>query len=331
MPRTGRDHQPHRGQDPDRRDFLKVSLRAGAALAITAGAAFTLLEREGSSPHQASVLRLDYRRQEDPAHPQLVMAHEQDPVRAVDRAIEALGTMSRFIRPGERVAIKPNIAWERFAEQAATTNPHLVGRLVELCLAAGASQVLVYDATCNDAQRTYQKSGIAEAAYSAGATVLLPEERWFTEVEIGGGILGRWPVFRPLIEADRVINVPILKHHGLTGVTAAIKNWYGLLGGPRNLLHQDIHLSLFDLARFIQPTLTVVDAIRVLVRNGPQGGRYEDVERRDAVIAGTDQVACEALAVTLLGRRAEEFRYLSLCNGVVGQTDIGRVRFLELS
>ena len=169
------------------------------------------------------------------------MVHEEQPALAVDRALEALGGIERFIDSGDRVALKPNIGWKRFPEQAANTNPEVVGRLVDSCFQAGARQVIVCDATCNDANRTYQKSGIARAAYDAGATVLLPEEHRFREMAIGGTVLQQWLVFEALLTADKLINVPIVKHHSLTGITCAIKNWYGVLGGVRALLHQNIH------------------------------------------------------------------------------------------
>ncbi len=124
----------------------------------------------------------------------------------------------------------------------------------------------------------------------------MPEHRRFREVDLRGEALGAWPVFEPFLRADKVINVPIAKHHSLTGATLGIKNWYGILGGPRHQLHQRIHESLADLADFMRPTFTVIDAWRVLVRNGPTGGNLADVELRKTLIAGTDPVALDAWA-----------------------------------
>jgi len=124
--------------------------------------------------------------------------------------------------------------------------------------------------------------------------VILPEERMFKEVDLRGEVLSSWPVFEPFLTADRVINIPIAKHHSLTGATLGMKNWYGILGGQRHRLHQRIHESLADLADFMRPTLTIMDAYRVLLRNGPTGGNLGDVALKKTLIAGTDPVALDA-------------------------------------
>jgi len=111
---------------------------------------------------------------------------------------------------------------------------------------------------------------------------------------LDGVVLKNWPVFAPFLEADKVINLPIAKHHALTGATLGMKNWYGILGGERNRLHQQIHQSLADLASFMLPTLTLMDCYRVLVRNGPTGGDPEDVAVKKTLVAGTDPVAIDA-------------------------------------
>ena len=173
--------------------------------------------------------------------------------------------------------IKPNIAWDRTPEQAANTNPELVAEVVRQCWQAGAKRVIVTDVSCNEPRRCFQRSGIQAAARAEGAEVILPDPELFREVEMGGVVLKSWPVFTPFLEADKVINLPIAKHHGLTGATLGMKNWYGILGGQRNRLHQQIHQSLADLASFMLPTLTVMDCYRILLRNGPTGGNLEDV------------------------------------------------------
>jgi len=214
-------------------------------------------------------------------------------VRAV---LENLGGMRRFIAHQDIVVIKPNIAWDRTPEQAANTNPELVAEVVRQCWQAGAKRVIVTDVSCNEAQRCFHRSGIAAAARSEGAEVILPDPELFREVDLGGVVLKSWPVFTPFLEADKILNLPIAKHHELTGATLSMKNWYGILGGQRNRLHQQIHQSLADLAAFMLPTLTVMDCYRILIRNGPTGGNLEDVALKKTVIAGTDPVALDAYA-----------------------------------
>jgi len=237
-----------------------------------------------------------------------------EPVRLVDEAIQALGGMGRFIARGDRVVLKPNIGWDRVPQQAANTNPDLVRRVVELCFDAGARQVVVTDVSCNDPRRCFKRSGIAAAAESAGATVLLPEERKFRDYRLQGELLSVWPIFTPIVEADKVINLPIVKHHNLSRATMGMKNWYGMLGGRRNQLHQNIDLSIADLATFLRPTLTILDAYRVLVSNGPQGGNLDDVRLLKTIAAGTDPVAVDAFGASLLGLRAEQIPYITMAH-----------------
>ena len=202
--------------------------------------------------------------------------------------------MSRFVSRQDVVVIKPNIAWDRTPEQAANTNPELVAEVVRQCWQAGAKRVVVTDVSCNEPRRCFQRSGIQAAALAAGAEVILPDPELFREVELGGVVLKTWPVFTPFLEADKVINLPIAKHHSLLGVTIGMKNWYGILGGQRNRLHQQINQSLVDLANFMLPTVTILDGYRILLRNGPTGGSLEDVATKKTVVASTDPVALDA-------------------------------------
>jgi uncharacterized protein (DUF362 family) len=333
MPKRAGDYKsPYWGKDIDRRYFLRTGLRAAGGLVIAGVGGAYLYEREARQSNLVLDGQVrDFRVEDDARYPEVVMVHGSNPSQVIDRALQALGGIRRFIEPGDSVAIKPNIGWERFPEQAANTNPELVARMVDLCFEAGADDVIVTDASCNDPNRSFQKSGIGQMAFNAGARVILPQRHRFREMALAGGILRDWLVYQPLIQADKVINMAIVKHHSLTGVTGGMKNWYGILGGRRNLLHQDIHQSIVDLATFMRPTLTIVDGLRVMVRNGPQGGSFDDVETRNIVIAGTDQVACDALGVTLLDRHWTEIGYLTMANGVVGQADISQVRFRELT
>jgi uncharacterized protein (DUF362 family) len=212
----------------------------------------------------------------------------------VQKALENLGGIGRFISRQDVVVLKPNIAWDRTPEQAANTNPEVVAEMVRQCWQAGAKRVIVTDVSCNEPRRCFQRSGIQAAARAAGAEVILPDPDLFREVDLGGVALKSWPVFTPFLEADKIINMPIAKHPGLTGVTLGMKNWYGILGGQRNRLHQQIHQSLADLASFMLPTLTLLDCYRILLRNGPTGGNLEDVAIKKTMVASTDPVALDA-------------------------------------
>ena len=178
---------------------------------------------------------------------EMAVVQGEDPRQLLRRAITELGGIGRFIARGDVVVVKPNISWDRTPEQAANTNPGVVAEMVRLCFEASAKTVIVTDVSINEPHRCYQRSGIAEAARKEGAQVLLPEERRFRQVDLRGDLLRAWPVFEPFLDADKMINLPIAKHHSLTGATLGLKNWYGILGGQRQRLHQRIHESLADL------------------------------------------------------------------------------------
>ena len=243
------------------------------------------------------------------------------------KAVDALGGMSRFISRGDIVAIKPNIGWDRMPVHAANTNPAVVAEVVRMAFEAGAHRVVVTDASCNEPNRSFQRSGIWRAAHALGATVILPAEHRFRELRMRGDVLDQWPIYTPIINADKVINVPVAKHHNLSKYTAAMKNWYGLLGGRRNRLHQNIDVSIADLATFMRPTLTVIDATRVLMRNGPQGGNIDDARDVHQVIASLDQVAADAYGCTLIGERPENIAYLRMGQ----ERGIGTMDYRKLS
>ncbi|MFO0672685.1 MAG: DUF362 domain-containing protein [Polyangiaceae bacterium] len=234
------------------------------------------------------------------------------PEALVKNALAAMGGMGRFVSRGDVVVIKPNIGWDRMPVHAANTNPDVVGAVVKLAFEAGAKKVVVADGSCNDPNRCFQRSGIWRKAYGLGAQVVLPAEHRFRTMRLKGDVLDEWPIFTTLVEADKVINVPVAKHHNLAKFTAAMKNWYGVLGGRRNRLHQNIDVSIADLATFMRPTLTIVDAVRVLVRNGPQGGNIDDTRELHTVVASVDQVAADAFSCTLIGQHRDALPYLKM-------------------
>ena len=299
-----------------RRQALGKLLKLTGVSAASAGAALWLRGRS-RRPEEIlpALLKPDFTVPPDPHLPEMVVARGEEPRGLVRKAVAELGGMERFIARGDVVTIKPNIAWDRVPEQAVNTNPEVVAETVRLCVEAGAARVIVTDVSCNDPRRCFGRSGIGEAARREGAEVILPEQRKFKRVDLHGDVVGPHLVFEPFLEADKVINIPIAKHHSLTGVTLGMKNWYGILGGLRHRLHQHIHESIADLADFMRPTLTLIDAYRVLVRNGPTGGNLEDVILKKTLIAGTDPVAVDAYAAkTYWGLDPGKLRYLELAS-----------------
>ena len=297
----------------DRRDFLKRTSQAGAGAAAACGLGFWLHSRSSHPAREVSAAQVrNYRVDIGSDLPGMAVVSGGEPPDLVKAALAALGGMEKFVSRGDVVVLKPNIGWDRVPQQAANTNPDLVKAVAQLCFDAGAKRVVVTDVSCNDPRRCFMRSGIASAAESVGATVLLPEERKFRDYRVNGEILSVWPVFTPILEADKVINLPIVKHHNLSRITMGMKNWYGILGGRRNQLHQNIDIGIVDLATFVRPTLTILDAYRVLTANGPQGGNLNDVKLVKAVVAGIDPVAIDAFGATYLGMRAEQIPYINI-------------------
>jgi len=209
------------------------------------------------------------------------------------------------------VWIKPNIGWNRRPELAANTNPDVVGTLVRLCLEAGAKTVKVGDHPCHPARQAYRNSGIAKTVEEAGGKMVYLDEKRFVDTKLDGEYLKEWPVYLEVAEADLVINVPILKHHGLTRCSMAMKNYMGVIGGNRSAWHQNMEACLTDITRYMKPRVTVLDAVRVLTDHGPQGGDPGDVEVRGIVAAGTDIVAIDAFGSTLLGHQPEDIAHVA--------------------
>ncbi|MCA9672313.1 MAG: DUF362 domain-containing protein [Myxococcales bacterium] len=228
---------------------------------------------------------------------------------AVRGAIDAIGGIGRFIRSGDIVVIKPNVAFERPAALGATTNPEVLVELIKLVREAGAREVRVCDNPIESPESCFARSGIRQAAVQAGARVYLPAHADFKVLNVPGATwIERWPFFwAPFVGATKVIGVAPVKDHNLCRASMTTKNWYGLLGGRRNQFHQDIHGIISDLALMMRPTFVVLDGSRVLFRSGPTGGSLSDVRPGHTIVASTDSLAADAFGWDdLLGRASEK-------------------------
>ncbi len=228
------------------------------------------------------------------------------------KAFQAAGGISKFISKGDVVVVKPNISWARRPEMAATTNPHVLQAVIELCQEAGAKKVRIADHTIHDARQCFALTGAGMVAKKTGADLIYPRSSLMRPMKLRGNRLDTWPVFVPIVEADKVINLPIAKHHSLSGLTLGMKNWIGAVGGRRDKLHQDIHMTIVDLAQFFKPTVTLIDGIRIMTRNGPSGGRTTDAISKNTLILSNDPVAADAGAALLFGRKPEKIGFIRL-------------------
>jgi uncharacterized protein (DUF362 family) len=234
-------------------------------------------------------------------------------IKALTRKVfEAAGGMGKFVSKGDVVAIKPNVSWARRPELAATTNPEVIEAVIELCLDAGAKKVRIADYTIHDARRCFALTGVGVVAKRTGADLVFPRSSLLKQLNLNGHRLDVWPVFVPFVEADKVLNVPVAKVHSLSTLTLGMKNWIGGVGGRRSALHQDIHQSIVDLAQFFNPVLTLIDATRIMITNGPSGGSLSDVAVKNTLILGNDPVAVDAKAAGLFGYQPSEIGFIQL-------------------
>lgn len=316
--------------NPTRREAIKRIGGLSAAAAVTGGAGLALYGRARRSNSASDELG-SFAVERSDVYAQMAVARGGKATHNTRAAIAALGGMGTFVSAGDRVMIKPNVAWKRIPEQAATTNPDVVAELVRLCLDARASEVVVFDSPCDPGAATFRASGIAEAVLAAGGTVAFPERTDYVKVDFGGKLINRWAVWKELPRFDKVINAAIAKHHCQSRATCGMKNWYGILGGDRGLLHQDIHGSIVDLADAVRPTLTVLDAQRVLMRNGPTGGSLGDVKEAKAVAAGVDPVAIDAWGILELEQRVQDVEFMAMAEArKLGTADWRSLRTKEV-
>ena len=256
----------------------------------------------------------------------------ESPYEITKRAVAEIGGMGKIIARGDVVMVKPNIGWNRTVEQAACTNPEVLRALIELVFNAGAKKVIVMDNTCHKAEDCYQRSGIEAMAKKAGAEVRYSDENRLVTHNFKGEYLGQWPVFRDFLEVDKFINVPILKHHGSSGLTIAMKNLYGILGGNRGKLHRDMGENIADLANGFTSHLVLVDAYRVLMRNGPVGGRLSDVEQRRTVIASTRIMHADVAATVLFGADPRQMEFLQAAHSrKMGEIEAAKIPIKTIS
>jgi uncharacterized protein (DUF362 family) len=253
-------------------------------------------------------LRTDYASKEEE-----LKAREEQAFQMVKAALDSMGGVSHFIQKGDVVVIKPNVAFDKNPDLAATTQPDTVSAVTRLCLGAGARKVIVADNPINNPESCFYKTKVGEAAIRAGAELMLPKDSYFEDLYVGGEtITSTWRMFyRPFREATKVIGISPVKDHNLCKATVTMKNWYGLLGNPRNQFHQNIHGIISDFALMMKPSLVIADGRKLLMRNGPTGGSLNDVKRGDTMVIGTDHTAVDSWCVSkLLERRRDEIIYL---------------------
>jgi uncharacterized protein (DUF362 family) len=269
-----------------RRKFLKIAA-AGTALGLVGGPSFSFAKEE----YDLAVI-------------------SGEPAVATRKALEAIGGISRFVKKGQRVVLKPNMSFARTPDFSATTHPLVVATVAQACMEAGAQQVLVLDHTLQRAELCIERTGIREACKSvSGAHVLaLQERKFFGEIKIPQGkMLERAEVFKEILDGYVLINIPVAKSHSATGVSLGLKGLMGMIW-DRESFHSryNINQAIADLATVIKPQLTVLDATRALVSGGP-GGPGE-VKKLNLILAGIDPIAVDSYGVSIVPWYGQNFK-----------------------
>ena len=297
----------------NRRQFMARSAKAGASILAACSLSYWFYDSDGPDRRSKGAAGVQI---PDFSMPQLGqrMSIVRGNIRSetLELALKSIGGMQTFIKKGDRVLLKVNAAFASPPMLSATTHPDTIVTITRLCFKAGAASVIVTDNPINDPASCFRLTGIEQAARSAGARVLFPKKEFFKPFSLEQAQLIRhWPVlYEPLSRVDKIIGTAPVKDHHRSGASMIMKNWYGLLGGRRNIFHQDIHTIIKELATMVKPTLVVLDGTTTMMRNGPTGGSLSDLKETHTMIVGTDQVAADAFGATLLDKTVDDLAFI---------------------
>ena len=263
--------------------------------------------------------------------PDLAVIRGELPDMNVRAAIAQLGGMERFVKKGAQVVLKPNVLTGRPPEYATTTNPIVLSTIIRMCLEVGAAEVTVLDYPTSSARAAFKESGLAQATAEAGGKLKYLSNRDFERVDLPEGVaITSWPLVTAALEADTLINIPIGKTHGMAGLTLAMKNLMGIMGDSRGKIHIDYPRKITDVNTRVKPHLIVLDAYRVLTRNGPTGGNLDDVAMPKTVVAGVSPVAVDAYGATIMGWQPTELPSLvEAASRGLGEIDLSKYTVFE--
>ena len=306
-------NQESQQQTANRRDFLLRLLKGGISIGAACSLSYWLYDATGPAmvrEEKDLVTLPDFSLPSRKGKMSIVTGVDRS--KTIRRAFDAMGGIETYIQKGDRVLLKVNAAFATPPILSATTNPQLVAEVVNLCSKAGASTVVVTDNPINDPASCFSLTGIDEAARSQGAKVLLPRARLFRPTTVSNGTLIRnWPIlWEPFLGINKVIGIAPVKDHHRSGASMTMKNWYGLLGGRRNIFHQDINTIITELAMMVKPSLVILDGTTAMMTNGPTGGSLADLKQTNTMIVSTDQVAADAFGATLLGKTVADLPYI---------------------
>ncbi|MCL4539165.1 MAG: DUF362 domain-containing protein [Bacteroidetes bacterium] len=301
----------------DRRTFVKRSL--GASIA------FGTFMKAGSLFGALGGAELPY---------DLVAVKGGEADSMFDQGIGALGGMKSFVRKGDKVVVKPNIGWDVSPERGGNTNPKLVARIIRHCLEAGAKEVNIVDHPCDEWQRCYTHSGIEKAVKDAGGKMVPGgSPSYYNKVSVNNGkALKSTEEHEVILESDVFINVPVLKCHSGSKLTAGLKNMMGNVWDREYWHRTDLHQCIADFATYRKPTLNVLDAYYVMKQNGPRGVSVNDVVTMKAQLISTDIVALDAAGAKLYGIQPDDVRHIRIAAEMkIGREDLENLRIKRIT
>jgi len=296
-----------------RRDFIVKGISAGLVTGGLAGLGGLPLLTRAAAPS---------------GNFDLVAVRDGEPEVMFDRAIASLGGMSKYVKKGQKVVVKPNIGWDVSPERGGNTNPKLVARIIRHCLDAGASDVYVFDNTCDTWNLCYKNSGIEKAVKDAGGKIVPGNtENYYKSITIPKGKrLKEAKVHELILNSDVFINVPVLKHHSSASISLAMKNLMGIVWDRRFWHRNDLHQCIADLTTWRVPTLNIIDGYRVMLRNGPRGVSEADVVLMKQMIVSSDIVAADAAATLIFGSKPEDIPHIRMAHEMkVGTMDLSKL------
>ncbi len=302
----------------ERRNFIKTAILGGLAGAV---------QLKSSNLFAGEKMSVS-------ASNDLVAIMGGEPAQMYKKGIEAMGGISKFVKKGQKVVVKPNIGWDKKPELAANTNPELIGAIVKDCLAAGAAEVVVFDHTCDEWQSCYKNSGIEDAVKAAGGKLAFAhDEKYYKTVSLPKGTrLKETKIHEAIINCDVWINVPVLKNHGGAKMTIAMKNYMGIVWDRRFWHSNDLQQCIADCATYDKmPVLNIVDAYRIMTQNGPKGKSIEDVQNPKALFISADIVAADTAAVRFFNQfremKLEDVGHIGIAEKLnLGTTDIDKLK-----
>ena len=336
-------------KDQSRRDFLRSLMLGATTLAAQPllascvvkptptdqAPAETLAATEVASTETATTeTSTEAHTETQNQYPYLVVTRGSDAEQMVRQGMQALGGMERFMKQGADVIIKPNICIGYYTyEYAATTNPWVVAALVKMCLEAGAKRVRVMDYPFGGTgEQCYKKSGIADLVTAAGGEMEVMSELKYVETDIPDAVrLKKASIYQDILTTDLLINVPIAKTHSMALLTLGLKNLMGTMLN-RESIHPSFEQNLVDLATVVRPQLTIIDAIRTLMANGPTGGNLDDVKLQNTLIFSHDIVAADSYATRLFDKKPEYLRYvMKAAERGLGKADLTGLNIQEIN